>query len=74
MLCACNQLFCVHNSCHNNVNNMFDSNTGCPILKVHMWDIMFAREEYLQSFWKSGTPMAKHLVQTHLRAFKSSVN
>ena len=24
--------------------------TGCPILKVHMWAIMFTREEYLQSF------------------------
>ena len=28
---------------------------------------MFAKEEYLQSFWKSGVPMDKH------RAFKSSV-
>ena len=67
MLCACNQLFCVQNGCHNNENNMSDSNTGCPILKVHMWDNMVAREEYLQSFLKSGAPMAKHPDRTHLR-------
>ena len=45
MVCAC-----VHNGCHNNENNMSDSNTGCPILKVHKWDNMVAREEYLQGF------------------------
>ena len=48
--CAYNQLFRVQNSCRNNENNMSDSNTGCPIIKVQMWDIMFAREEYLQNF------------------------
>ena len=73
MLCTCNQLFCVHNSCHNNENNISHGNTGCPMLKVHMWEIMFAREEYFQSFWKSGVPIAKHPDRTHLRACKSSV-
>ena len=73
IICASNQLFCVHNSCHNNENNMSDTKPGCPILKVHMWDIMFSREEYLRSYWKSGVPMAKHPDRTHLRVFKSSV-
>ena len=73
MLCACNQRFYVHNGCHNNENNMSVSNTGCPISKVHVPDIMFAKEKYLQSFWNSGVPMAKHSDRTHLRAFKSSV-
>ena len=73
MLCACNQLLYVHSSCHNNENNMSDSNTGSPILKVHMWDIIFAKGEYLQSFRKSGVPMAKHPDRTHLREFKPSV-
>ena len=73
MLCARNQLFSVNNSCHNNENNMSNSNTGYLILKVYMWDIMFAREEYFQSFSKSGVPVAKHRNQTHLRAFKCSV-
>ena len=59
MFCACNQLQYLRNSCHNNENNISDSNTDCPILKMHVYDIMFAREEYLQSFWKSGVPMAK---------------
>ena len=68
-----NQAFCVHIVCHNNENNMSNSNTGCPILIVHMWDIMFAREEYLQRFWRSGVPTAKHPDRTHLRAFQSSV-
>ena len=73
MLCACNQLFCVYNSCRINENNLSDSNTRCPILKVHMWDIMFEREEYLHSFWKSGVPMANHPYLMHLRVFKSSI-
>ena len=47
MLCACNQLFYVDNSCHNNESNMSDSNTGYPILKVRMLDIIFAMGEYL---------------------------
>ena len=47
MLCACNQLFCMHNSCHVDENNLSSSNTGYPILKVHIWDIKFAMEEYL---------------------------
>ena len=72
MLCACSQLLCVHSSCHNNENNMSDNNTRCSTLKVHMWDIIFAREENLQSFKKSGVPMAKHLDRRHFRAFKSS--
>ena len=40
MLCVCNQLFCVHSSCHSNENNMSDMNIACPMSKVHMWDIM----------------------------------
>ena len=39
----------MHNGCENNENNMSNSNAGYPILKVYMWDIMFAKEEYLQS-------------------------
>ena len=50
MFFAFNQLFCVYNSCQNNENNMSDSNIGYTVLKVHTRDIMFAREEYLQSF------------------------
>ena len=52
MLCTCNQLFCVHSGCHNNENNMSDSNTD---VGHHV-----RKEEYLQSFWKSGVSMAKH--------------
>ena len=70
---ACNQLLSVHNSCHNNENNMSDTNIGCPISKSLMWDIMFAREEYLQSFWKPVVLMTKHPDRAHLRAFKTSV-
>ena len=66
MLRVFNQLLYMHNSCHNNENNMSDSNTGCPILKVHMWDFIFASGEYLQSFWKSGVPVAKDLDRTRL--------
>ena len=54
-------------------NNMSNSNTECLTFTVHIWDIMFARVEYLHSFWKSVVPMAKHPDQTHLRACKSSV-
>ena len=73
ILCACDELLYVHSSCHNDENNMSDSNTGSPIFKVHMWDIIFAKGEYLQIFWKTGVPMAKHLDRTYLRAFKPSV-
>ena len=52
---------------------MSRSYTGCLISKVHIWDIMFARVEYLQSFSKSGMAMTKHLDWTYFRAFKSSV-
>ena len=38
MLCACNQLLCVHNSCHNNKNHMSDGKTGSPILKLQYWE------------------------------------
>ena len=72
MLCACNQLFGVYNGSHNNENNMSYSNTGCLILKVHMWNNMVARKEQLQSFSKSGVPMVKHPDRIHLRAFRSS--
>ena len=41
---------CVYASCNNNQNNMSYSTTGCLILKVPIWGINFAREEYLQSF------------------------
>ena len=33
MLCVSNQLFCVHNICYNNENNMSDGNTDDPYLK-----------------------------------------
>ena len=83
MLCACNQLFCVHKSCQNNENNTSDVNTGFPIFKVHMWDIMFARERYLQSFcrvfenqvcqWLS--IRIEHILERlNLQSTKSSVN
>ena len=32
------------------MKNMSGSNTGGPILNIHMWDGMFAREEYFCSF------------------------
>ena len=74
MFFAFNQLFCVYNSCQNNENNMSDSNIEYTVLKVHTRDIMFARDEYLQSFWKSVVSTAKHPDRTHLGAFKSLVN
>ena len=55
-----------------NENSMPNYNTKRLILKVHIWDIMFAREKYLESIWKSGTPMARHPDRTHLRALSSS--
>ena len=70
--CLLPETNCVHNSCHINENNMFDRNTGFLILKVHIWHIMFARGKYLQSFRKSGVPIAKHADRADLRAFKSS--
>ena len=63
----------MHNGCENNENNMSNSNAGYPTLKVHMWDIMFAKEEYLQSVWKLVVPMAEHPDRRHLRAFMSSL-
>ena len=40
---------------------------------MHMWAIMFAREECLLSFWKSRLLMAKHPDWRHLRVLKFQV-
>ena len=71
-VCVTNSFVCT-TVCHNNENDLSDSKTGCPILKVHIWFIMFSRKQYLQSFWRSVVPMAVDLDRTNVRAFKSSV-
>ena len=57
MLFAWNELLCMHNSCPNNEKNMSGSSTVYLVLKVHIWGIILAREEYVQSFWKSVVSM-----------------
>ena len=52
MLCACNQLLCVHNSCHNNKNHMSDGKTGSPILKLHMLKLQYWEETSEQGYQK----------------------
>ena len=46
------------------MKNMFGSNTGGLILNIHMWDVMFAREEYFCSFvTKSNQICTKYLLK-----------
>ena len=62
-LCGYNQLFWVDNSCHNNEKHVRQQHR-IPILIIHMWDAMLAREEYFYSFvTKSNEVGTKYLLK-----------